>query len=695
MRVGQASADLVASKPLLIRPVTPRFAVPGDHMALAALVHNNTQAAVQASVRLEGSGFSLDDANQAVQRIDLPAGERRQVIWWGTVQDLPALDLTFSAETTAPGTAALRDAAKPEGNPLPVLPYAAPQTFATTGLLDQAGEKLELISLPRSFTPTGGELRVELSPSLSAAVLDGLKALEAYPHDFTEPILSRLLPNLATYQALKELNLEKATLPGSTPLRGVLENAVTDSVDRLVRLQNEDGGWGWAAGYASDAYISSYALIGLSRAAQSGVFVDPQVLQKGRDYLVALPAAPDKAEPWQLDRLAFQTFALQQAGQTDLNLTPLYDMRDKLSPWGKAFLALVLETQSPGDARARTLLSDLESSARRSATGASWQDPSPAWRNWSTTNFTTAVVVYAIARVNPASPLLVDAARYLVLNRRAGGGWSSSYETAWSLMALVEVVRGTGDLQAGYTFSARLNGSPLADGKVESPAQAVNPVNASVPLSSLYPDAPNSLNIQRGEGSGRLYYRAFLQVNRPAQDAPAIQRGLSLTRQYYRAGQDCRKETCLPVDSVDLGDPQPVLVRLTLTVPEDTAYVVVEDTFPAGTEVLNPRLKTSQQNIVPQDGDAQQRGTPPGEQLPYNLENPFEQGWGWWLFKDPQVYDDHIRWVVDSLPAGTYELTYRLTPFLAGEFRVIPAHAWSYYFPDVEGTSKGGVLNIQ
>ncbi len=136
-----------------------------------------------------------------------------------------------------------------------------------------------------------------------------------------------------------------------------------------------------------------------------------------------------------------------------------------------------------------------------------------------------------------------------------------------------------------------------------------------------------------------------------------------------------------------------MLVRLTLTVPEDMYFVVVEDSIPAGTEILNPRLKTSQQNIVPAEGQPAQPGS--DQQPPFNLENPFEQGWGWWLFKDPQVYDDHIRWVVDTLPAGTYELTYRLTPFLAGEFRVIPARAWQYYFPDVEGSSKGGLLNIR
>jgi alpha-2-macroglobulin len=382
---------------------------------------------------------------------------------------------------------------------------------------------------------------------------------------------------------------------------------------------------------------------------------------------------------------------LQQSGREVQNLAALYELRDKLSPWGKAFLALTLEMQSPGDGRARTLISDVQASAHRSATGANWQDDSPGWYNWSTPNFTTAVVTYALARLDPASQLLPDAVRYLVLHRQPNGAWASSYESAWVLLSLVEMVRGTGDLQASYSFGASLNESPLLSGQVNGPTSALNPVTSTVSIHSMNQNIPNTLQIQRSAGNGSLYYRAYLQVNRPAQDAPAVHRGLSLTRQYYLAGQDCRKQVCQPLIATDLDEQHPLLVRLTLTVPEDMYYVVVEDAVPAGAEVLNTRLKTSQRYVSPIDEQQ------PGEPLPYlyDLANPFERGWGWWLFNDPVVQADRVRWVASYLPAGTYELTYRLTPFLAGEFRLIPARAWQYYFPEVEGASAGGILTIR
>jgi uncharacterized protein YfaS (alpha-2-macroglobulin family) len=46
------------------------------------------------------------------------------------------------------------------------------------------------------------------------------------------------------------------------------------------------------------------------------------------------------------------------------------------------------------------------------------------------------------------------------------------------------------------------------------------------------------------------------------------------------------------------------------------------------------------------------------------------------------------------LPRGTYEYTYLIRASLAGEYRVIPTHAYEMYFPEVFGRSDGGVFTI-
>jgi hypothetical protein len=115
-----------------------------------------------------------------------------------------------------------------------------------------------------------------------------------------------------------------------------------------------------------------------------------------------------------------------------------------------------------------------------------------------------------------------------------------------------------------------------------------------------------------------------------------------------------------------------------LTLKNDAYYLVVEDYIPAGAEILNTNLKTSQQLGVE-----------------YNPRDPFEGGWGWWYFNDPQIYDERIAWSVDHLPAGTYELTYTLVLNQPGDYRVLPARAWEFYFPEVQGNGAGAVFNIE
>ena len=124
-------------------------------------------------------------------------------------------------------------------------------------------------------------------------------------------------------------------------------------------------------------------------------------------------------------------------------------------------------------------------------------------------------------------------------------------------------------------------------------------------------------------------------------------------------------------------------VELTLNLPEDTYYLMVEDHIPAGTEILNQQLKTSE---LGEEADSIEI---------YDPDNPFANGWGWWLFSAPQIGDENIQWSADYIPAGTYILSYTLLPLQAGEYRVLPAHAWQSYFPEVQGASVGEVLKIE
>ncbi|KAF0107556.1 MAG: hypothetical protein FD146_1590 [Anaerolineaceae bacterium] len=679
-RVGQAQMQVVATKDLLVRPVTPLFLVAGDHAEVGAVVHNNTADKLVVKVTLQAINFNLDKDSKQTQKVTIPAGGRMLVTWRGTAQDADSADLVFSAEAGS-----LSDASRPANGPLPIVRYVTPATFSTAGILSAPGSKLEAVSLPRSFDPSGGGLSVELSPSLAADILSGLDALEDPPATASnEYLLSYLLPNLEVYRALQSAGLEDAAL------RARADTKLQPALDRLASHQNyNDGGWAWytAAAYQwdynqpeSDPYLTAYILFGLYRADQAGFEVSDDTFQRGREFLAKALIASTTAgsDP---DLQAFIVFVLQETGGVNpYYLTGMFAKQERLNPWAQALLALAIEDAYPGSPEAATLITNLETTAIRSATGAHWESEARGWRFPSDTLVTTAMVSYALARRDPASPLLADAVRWLSINRSASGLWGTSYESAWVVLALNQFMVGTGGYAADYAFNATLNNLPLAQGQASGPG-ALTPVLATVPVANLLPDYPNALSINRGAGTGSLYYRAFLQVYQPVETVQPLDKGIRIERSYYP--EDCGAD-CRAIHSIQLDNGTRLTVRLTLTLPHDAYYLRVEDFFPAGAGALNTSLKTSQQG----------EGSGTGVEV-YDPSNPYADGWGWWYFSSPVIYDDHITWSAPFLPAGTYVLTYTLIPMHAGEFRVIPARAWLTFFPEVQGTSAGEIFEIK
>lgn len=676
-QVGQAEAEIVTQKALMILPVTPRFLVEGDDVQMAALVYNNTQESLTVDVSLQGTGFSLMDSAEMTQEVEIGSGDSVKVAWWITVESAATTDLVFRATAGD-----LTDASRPEWGELAVLRYTMPQTFSTSGQLTGEGQRLEVVSLPVSVDPSTGALTVELTPTLISTMVTSLEALQTDQATDPVSILSRLLANLNTTVALRDLEIDAPQLEAG------LEELVITGLSQLIELQNFDGGWSWwkDSNLGSDPFITAYVLMGLHQAVDAGMDVNEFVIERAVEYLIDRLVDPEKIDTvWKLDRLAFEVYVLRR---DDVNLTAtiagLYTRRSEMSPWAEALLALAIHESGGSAAQVETLLSDLEARAIRSATGVHWESESGSWLIPGNPIYSTAVGIYVLAELDPASASLPMALRYLLAHRGSDYLWPSTFETTWSLMAITAALKGTGDYQADFDFSATLNGTIVAAGTAEG-ADQLNPVLATAEISELYPESPNDLLIERSAGTGTLYYRVDLETYQLAGSAEPINKGISLSRAYYLSGEDCRGEDCIPIDSITLDPDDPtqmVTVGLTINVPNTMYNLMVEDFIPSGTEVIDPGLLTSQ--------------TITEEYVPvYDSYQPFSNGWGWWIFNSPQIYDDHVLWTANVVPAGTYTLTYHLLPYQRGAFQVLPAHAWQYFFPEVQGTTAGDLFTIE
>lgn len=665
---GSASEQLTVSKPLLIRPVTPRFFTAGDNAAVAAEVHNNTGTAIGAEVRLQATGAAVGEA--ASTSVSVPAGGSRRISWTLKVGEVESVGLTFSVEGGG-----YRDASTPtigtaRDGGIPVHRYRAAATAATSGSLAEPSMRTESISLPPRYDPQAGALDLTLEPSLGSVIQRGLEAYEGNQYESTEYLASRLAVNAASLRVLL------ASEGSNESLQASLEAAARDAIDKLEGRQDDSGGWGWWPSSSTNSYLTAYALHALLQAQGAGFQVDPATMTDGGLYLQATLVQPASLAAEDLTRQTFILTVLSELGQAaPATLSQMAAQRDRLPTTAKALLVASLAQRAPADVAIGALVSDLETEAILSATGTHWDREPIAGRTLRGSFSSTAHAVLALLAASPDSPSLQGAARWLVLNRTEEGDWGSTHETGWALQALLAWVESIGSWHADYPYSAALNGDRLAEGRFIEDGLS-NPVRVSTPIEQLLSDEPNALTLQRGAGPGSLSYTAHLTVFRPAEDVPATQRGLAIERAYYLDDGSCdfEEDPCQRVDSAAAGDN--LLVRLTVTVPHDSYYVAIEDRFPAGTEPIDPGLQTSSSRSAP-------------------VRPRFSYGWLGWRFNHIEIDDDRTALFADYLPAGAYTYVYRLHASFCGEYRVLPARAWLVYFPEVYGQSAGRLFAIE
>jgi hypothetical protein len=289
---------------------------------------------------------------------------------------------------------------------------------------------------------------------------------------------------------------------------------------------------------------------------------------------------------------------------------------------------------------------------------------------------TTAMVICALVRLDPQSPLLPGAVRWLIDQRR-GNGWGDTQQTSFAILALSDYLLGAQDLAAGTSFQLYVNDRLWTEGQLDGAELAQTLIltySWQISPALLLPGENRLQLVLGGEGqapAGRLYYAATLRVLRlpPAEGFHALQtheRAIAITRDYlpYDGNE--------PATTFRRGDL--VQVRLTLDVPEESWYVVVDDPLPAGFEALNERLGTTSHVAAPAQ----------------------DQGFYWELYgyNRKEVRDDRVLFFITRLAPGRQTFTYLARATTAGEFTARPVEVYPMYEPQVWSRSEGGRCRV-
>jgi hypothetical protein len=267
---------------------------------------------------------------------------------------------------------------------------------------------------------------------------------------------------------------------------------------------------------------------------------------------------------------------------------------------------------------------------------------------------TTALVLRALLAVDPQSPLVPKAVRWLMWTRE-GVHWASTYETSQVVLALLEYLRTTGESAGQLDYQAFLDGEVLTS---ETVAVQERGGFQELIITDLEPGEHQLWLVNEGEKVIYLSTALRYSVYTGALGAVRSLNGPLVQRRYELADGGGPTSECRVGDLIR--------VRLTIELPADAWYAVVEDPLLAGTQVVSadPGMSTVE------DGP-RERQTP-----------------------DASFGEGRAVFFSTWLPAGIHEYSYLVRATTAGEFRAMPTEVKSMYDPGGWGRSGDATIRI-
>jgi alpha-2-macroglobulin len=670
-RAGASVARTTTTKDLIVRVITPRFLTEGDQLTLPTIAHNYREDAKDTSVTLAVKGLETDTTAGALSTsgVVASAGERRN---------------DWRLRAAAVGTATITATARTDSDsdavelPVPVLPYGLRREAGSSGSFAD-GEATTQVSIPATSNPASRTISVSLAPSMAGALLGALDFLTSFPYGCTEQTLSSFLPNVVVTRTLAQLQL------APTERLTVLDRQVADGLRRLGDLQHEDGGWGWWKTDADHPFMTAYALFGLAEAKRAGYRVDESRLQNGARALAALFANYPRAEP---DLKAYMAYALRRVGEAEAieytvsgtgpragdaatyrhadALNELWEARARMSAHGRALLLLLLDETKDGRGNELAQALGAEAQSKGDLTWWSVERDALLFDTVETSIEATATALQALARRDPASPLLDRGIRWLMLNRH-GGYWWTTKQTAMALYGLIEVLQARKETAADFAVDVVVNGTLAGTRRFTRESMtASDPVTIQVAAR----EGGNDIRLVK-RGGGTLYWSAKAVYHDTAgAQARSGSRELAITRKYARLMPVRQKDRIVyreqPFDGrMNPGDV--LTVRIVIAGANDWRYLMIEDPLPAGVEAV-------------QDTTA------------YPMERA--ERWRWWWGSQVEYRDNRTVFFQERFDQGRAEFVYLVKAISSGEFRAVPAQVTPMYVPDVSASSEAQTVVV-
>ncbi len=717
-RVGNARAEVVTRKNLIVRMQAPRFFVETDEVVLSANVHNYLPTAKQVQVQLELDGNTIELPGAAENTVEIPAGGERRVDWRVKVQREGQAVIRMLARTDEES-----DAVEMK---FPVYVHGMLKMDSYTGSLRLADRLGAFeVTVPNERRAEQTRLEVRYSPTLAGAMVDALPYLTDYPYGCTEQTLNRFLPAVITQQTLIKMGLdlkairEKRTNLNAQELGDAAKRAegwkrfhrnpvfdeaeltkiVKAGVNRLAEMQLSDGGWGWFSGWSEQSTAHTTALVvhGLQIAQQNDVALVPGVMERGVEWLKVYQDEQlrwlanvdkngkviDKNKP--AKRFADNTDALVYMVLVDAGVTNdtmrerLYKDRAHLAVYGLALYGLALHKQNDADKLAMIMRNIGQYVVEDNENQTAYLKlPDGFWWYWYGSEYEAhAYYLKLLVATDPKSEVAPRLVKYLVNNRKHATYWNSTRDTALVVEAFADYIKATGEDKPDLTVEVWVDGEKRKEVKVNA-ENLFTFDNVFVLEGDALSAGPHTIELRK-TGTGPLYWNGYLanftlenfirraglelRVDRHYYKLTPVEKSIEVAGNRGQAvGQRVEKyerKEIANLDSVTSGDL--LEIELVIESKNDYEYILFEDMKAAGCEPVSVQSGYT------------------GNELGAYVE----------------LRDNRVVLFVGRLARGKHSVSYRMRAEIPGKFSALPTKASAMYAPELRGNSDELKLRIE
>ena len=556
---GTATAMTRVRGPLVLTPTLPRFLCAGDTVEIPLTVRNDSDTAAEFRITARATGpATLGDMPAALFLEPGREGTAYLPLRCGVGEG--KVGLSFAV--TGGGETASARVDLDQRQPLP-----RQRSFEIAALEGESA--VVAVAVPGHLLPETVTRTVHLSTSPVARFAGHLEELLGYPYGCAEQTVSKAFPLLHFAALARDLAPGRFTATGPAGL-------VQTAIRRLQTMQTASGGFGfWPGENDPNPWVSAYVCHFLLEARQAGYAVPGRMIASGIDYLGSLSTPEPGSKADRVEQAAYALYTLALAKRPDLG--------------GQDYLRDTFGASLNGVARTLLAGAYLETNAPDAGFALLHTEPSfndtdrPSGANLGSGLRDRALAALVLMAAAPDDPLLPELAARLAADLGSPDR-RTTQETSLGFMAL------------GKYLAAQPDPQPFS-GSLAWPggARDFGPVTLFT-ADDIRTAGEIRLDALQAEGT---VFAGVLTTGTPRPDAHAPRtEGLEVEQVFL-------DEKGRPLDLSAVRQGQLVVMRTrvrSLTGPVDN--VAVQSLLPAGLEVENPRLATTERLDWMEEGKA-------------------------------------------------------------------------------------------